>query len=106
MKKIAILLMTLSMLMVFNPLQSSALNSVTPSSLVDPTAAKTARVNVLTLRLQEIKTMDKSNLKSSEKKVLRREVRSIQHELHTAGSGVYISVGAIILIALLLILLL
>ena len=40
------------------------------------------------------------------KKALRREVREIKKELAAVGGGVYLSIGAIILIALLLILLL
>jgi hypothetical protein len=106
MKKIALLLMVVSMLMVFNPLQSNATTTIANSSLADPTASKSLEANVLILRLNEINSMDKTNLKSSEKKILRKEVRSIKHELQTMHSGVYVSVGAIIIIALLLILLL
>jgi hypothetical protein len=45
-------------------------------------------------RLEEIKEMDKSSLKSSEKE-LRKEVREIKSELKRSGQGVYFSVGAI-----------
>ena len=58
------------------------------------------------LRLNEIKEMDKSELNSSEKKVLRKEVRAIKSTLRSTGNGVYLSVGAIIIIILLLIILL
>ncbi|MCX6300735.1 MAG: hypothetical protein NTW82_00995 [Bacteroidia bacterium] len=47
-----------------------------------------------------------SILKSSEKKNLRKEVRSINHKLKAIGGGVYISAGAAIIIILLLIILL
>ncbi|MEN9928340.1 MAG: hypothetical protein RLZZ231_261 [Bacteroidota bacterium] len=57
-------------------------------------------------RLEEIKKMDKSNLSRVEKRVLRKEVRSIKAKLQTTSRGVYLSVGAIIIIVLLLILLL
>jgi hypothetical protein len=50
-------------------------------------------------RLEEIKEMDKSSLKSSEKE-LRKEVREIKSELKRSGQGVYFSVGAIIIIIL------
>ena len=63
-------------------------------------------VQVLLNRLNEIKAMDKSELKSSEKKVLRKEVRAINAELRSTGNGVYLSIGAIIIVILLLILLL
>ena len=57
-------------------------------------------------RLEEIKALDKSTLTRSEKKALRGEVREIKKELATMAGGVYLSIGAIVLIALLLILLL
>ena len=57
-------------------------------------------------RLEEIKSMDRSNMTRTEKKALRKEVKSIKKELATSGGGVYLSVGAIIIIILLLILIL
>ena len=55
-------------------------------------------------RLEEIKEMDKSDLSRVEKKELRKEVRTIKADLKSTGNGVYLSVGAIIIIVLLLIL--
>jgi hypothetical protein len=63
-------------------------------------------VKVMMNRLEEIKAMDKSDMKSSEKKELRKEVRTIKANLSASNNGVYFSVGAIIIIILLLILLL
>ena len=60
-------------------------------------------------RLQEIKNMDKSSLTSSEKKALRKELKAMKKEARAdrnRSSGIYLSVGAIIIIILLLILLL
>ncbi len=60
-------------------------------------------------RLREIKDMDKSNLTSSEKKALRKELKQMKKEARADNgrrNGVYLSVGAIIIIILLLILLL
>src|SRR6476646_6770830 len=51
-------------------------------------------------RLEEIKNMDKSELTRSEKKELRKEVRAIKSELRTTSNGVYLSIGAIIIIIL------
>ena len=65
-----------------------------------------ARVHQLENRLAEIKSMDTKTLSRADKKTLRREVREIKKELAAISGGVYLSVGAIILIALLLILLL
>lgn len=71
-------------------------------------AVETAEARAVQLenRLEQIKGMDKSELSSSEKKALRREVRQIKKELAAVSGGVYLSIGAILLIALLLILLL
>ena len=90
----------------FIPLQSSAATIAEPSALVDPKPAEAAEAKTLMLRLDEINAMDMSKLKSSEKKNLRKEVRSINHKLKTISGGVYISAGAAILIILLLIILL
>lgn len=73
----------------------------------EPLQTESAEAQVLINRLEEIKTMDKSDMKSSQKRVLRKEVRSIKKTLtEMKGGGVYLSVGAIIIIVLLLILLL
>jgi hypothetical protein len=90
----------------FIPLQSSAATIADPSSIVEPKPADAAEAKTLLLRLDEIKATDMSKLKSSEKKNLRKEVRSINHKLKTISGGVYISAGAAILIILLLIILL
>ena len=65
-----------------------------------------AEVQVLIDRIYEIKAMDKSDLSRAERKVLRKEVRSINKTLRSTNNGVYLSVGAIIIIILLLILIL
>lgn len=62
----------------------------------------------LLIRLFEIRDMNKDGLSSSEKKVLRKELRGMKKEMKASGgldSKVYISVGAIILILLLIIIL-
>jgi hypothetical protein len=57
-------------------------------------------------RLEYIKGMDKSAMTRLEKKNLRKEVREIKKEMKEIKGGVYLSVGAIIIVILLLILLL
>ncbi len=94
------------MALAFNPLQSKATNVAVTSSVVISKAAESAEAKTLITRLNEINTMDKSNLNSSEKKNLRKEVRSIKERLAPLGGGVYISVGALVLILILLIILL
>jgi hypothetical protein len=65
-----------------------------------------AEVKIMYNRLEEIKALDKSSMKYSEKKALRKEVRAINANLRSSNHGVYLSVGSIIIIILLLILLL
>jgi len=68
--------------------------------------ADSAEARTLVLRLDEIKAVDKSTLSASEKKSLRKEVKSTEKKLNSLGGGVYLSVGAAILIIVLLIVLL
>jgi hypothetical protein len=65
-----------------------------------------ARVNQLQNRLEEIRGMDTKKLSREEKRALRTEVKTIKKEMAAVSGGVYLSVGALIIIALLLILLL
>jgi len=109
MKKIVLCLMATCLSLTFIPLQSFAATTVEPSSLVvtkPPETAESAEAKTLLLRLDKINSMDMSKLKSSEKKNMRKEVRSINRELRDIGGGVYVSAGALILILILLIVLL
>lgn len=64
-----------------------------------------AEAQKLINRLEEIKAKDKSSMTRSEKRALRKEVKAIQKAMDSNG-GVYLSVGAVILIIVLLIILL
>lgn len=57
-------------------------------------------------RIIEIRAMDRSSMTTSEKKELRKELRQLKKESKPKKNGIYLSVGAIIVIGLLLILLL
>jgi hypothetical protein len=94
------------MLLTFSPIHSNASTSPESTPLSSPKSEASSEADALFIRLNEIKTMDKSDLKSSEKKDLRMEVRTTKHSLREIGGGVYLSGGAIILIALILIILL
>jgi len=67
---------------------------------------KEQRMAELQKRLDEIHAMDTKKMSRHDKKVLRTEVKQIKEEMEGISGGVYLSVGAIIIIALLLILLL
>jgi predicted PurR-regulated permease PerM len=105
MKKITFFTMMLLLTATLFTTNSFAINEKVPTSSNNPKEIP-AEVKVLLNRLEEIKKMDKSNLSSTEKKELRKEVRIIKSTLKSTGNGVYLSIGAIIIIILLLILLL
>jgi hypothetical protein len=106
MKKIVFCFMATCLSLTFLPLQSNAATTAEPSSLVVTKPAEAAEAKTLELRLNEINAMDKSKMKSAEKKNLRKEVKTINHNLREIGGGVYLSAGAVILIVILLIILL
>ncbi|MDQ6902303.1 MAG: hypothetical protein M3139_04720 [Bacteroidota bacterium] len=99
-KVIPVLLMAMSISLV-TPALAGNENPLTTTKTKDE-----ARAQQLMNRLVEIRDMDKSNLTSSEKKELRKEVREMKKEVKNNSRGIYLSVGAIIIIILLLILLL
>lgn len=74
-----------------------------PTETPTETPKEALKIKIET-RLSEIKNMDKSNLTSSKKKELRKEVKGLKKEARSAG--IYLSVGAVVIIILLLILLL
>jgi len=54
-------------------------------------------------RLDEIRAMDKSKMNSAEKKALRKELRETKAQARNS-SGIYISVGALLVIIIILLL--
>ena len=82
------------------PATSSTISAAPEPGATDPKAQQ------LLLRLDQIKAMDKTQLSSTEKKNLRKEVKEIKKEMKVISGGVYLSIGAVIIIILLLILLL
>ena len=101
MKKIVLCLVMGFLSLAFLPLQSKAATTEEPTSVPAPKPAESAEAKTLLLRLDEIKATDKAKLNSEEKKDLRKEVKSIKHNLRDIGSGVYLSGAAIILIVIL-----
>ena len=82
--------------------------TITPVSTTAISDAPTneAKNEILLNRLNEIKSMDKSEMTRADKKALRKEVREIKATMKANGGGLYISLGAAIIIILLLILIL
>lgn len=101
MKKIILYSFTCLLAFSFIPTEGLASSPVKTEMPKDSVVTESSLLN----RLAEIKAMDKSNLSSLEKKSNRKETRSIKKQLrdHSYG-GIYISVGAVLLIILILIL--
>ena len=70
------------------------------------TTEQQLRLEKITRRVEEIKSIDKSSLSREDRKQLRNELVSMKKEAKALSGGVYLSVGAIIIIILLLILIL
>lgn len=79
-------------------------DTVAPTPVTATAETKEEHLARLERRLEEIKAMDVKKMSRSEKKALRVEVRQIKKEMQ-AVSGVYISVGALLIIVLLIVLL-
>ncbi|MCF8239568.1 MAG: hypothetical protein K9I85_15505 [Saprospiraceae bacterium] len=106
MKKNTLGLMAICLTLSFLPLQSNAITHASPSAMVVAEPIGNPEADALVKRLNEIKEMDTSTLTRSEKKALRKETRAIEKNLNQNYGGVYVSVGAAILIIVLLIILL
>ncbi|MHB1178415.1 MAG: OmpH/Skp family outer membrane protein [Daejeonella sp.] len=102
MKKKIYFLATALMLMLASP----SLMAKDAKSKPDMTETQKARFAQITSRVQEIKSMDRSELSSEERKALRNELQNMKKEAKAMSGGVYLSIGAIIIIILLLILIL
>lgn len=110
MKKLFFYSIAALLLLAFSPMQlKAAMESCSTTEVTDVASEVTSSDAVYSLlaRLDEIKALDKSVMSPSEKKELRKEVRTIKKELKELGAGGYIiTVAAAIIIVLLLILLL
>jgi hypothetical protein len=104
MKKIAY---SLSLLMLFLSFVPSAISKEKEPEPNKKTLSPEdqARLDQLENRFLEIKAMDFSSMKKSERKEVRKELREINKESKGLGGGVYISTGAIIIILLLILIL-
>lgn len=69
------------------------------------THAQQIRLTEMENRLEEIKAMDFKSMSKNEIKEIKTEMKEMKAEARATGNGVYLSIGAIIIILLLLILL-
>ena len=88
------------------PATGSALDLPSREAIANMSEAqKEALIQQMKDRAEEIKAMDKSQLTKEERKELKTELKAMKKESR-AVTGVYISVGALIIIILLLIIIL
>ncbi|ERM80103.1 hypothetical protein P872_17225, partial [Rhodonellum psychrophilum GCM71 = DSM 17998] len=69
------------------------------------TAEQLVRVGEIESRVAEIKSMDFSKMSKSEISSVKTELKEMNKEARAANNGIYLSVGAIIIILLIVILL-
>lgn len=100
MKKIALSLFAIVLSLTFVPQE---LKASTDLNSVNAPGDSVIQKQILLDRLSEIQSTDKSDLSFNEKRNLRKEEREIKTTLNRDYGGVYISVGAFIVIILLLI---
>jgi len=103
-----ILLRIAAIVMVMAVIVPANAATIVPNAPVSQNAAgnEDPRARQLIERLEEIRGLNKTELSRGERKALRKEVRGIQKEMKAIKGGVYLSVGAIIIIILVLILIL
>jgi hypothetical protein len=106
MKKTLFCLMAIGLSLAFQPAPAKASSPAGSDLTISSSRRDSVKAQALLVRLNEINSMDKGNLKPHDKKDLRREVRSIRQQLREMGGGIYISAGALIVIIILLIILL
>ena len=105
MKKITIYLAALILVLGSFPTKTEA-KLFKKDDVKKESTIESAKLSAMFARLNAIKEMDKSAMSSSEKKALRMEVRGMRSEIRANNSGVYLSIGAILIVVLLLIILL
>ncbi len=103
MKKLAIIIMTSFLMITIIPVHSTAANVTNANIPATEKTTESIESQKMLSRLNFINNMDKSEMSRAEKRTLRKEVQSIKKHLD-GYQGVYISVGAAIIIVLLLIL--
>ena len=107
MKKLVFTLTTAILLGLSSVASIAAPIEKAPSSQEALSIEQEAKLQKIEQRVEEIKNMDRSNLSRAERKQLKKELRDMNQQARAVtGGGVYLSVGAIIIIILVLIILL
>jgi len=105
MKKLFLSSLLIVLMFALSPAQSKAESR---PSVVATNPSEAERVNALLNKVYELRATDKSTLTRSERKTLRKELRTAKAQMQEGSrhyGGIYLSGGAIIIIILLIILL-
>ena len=102
MKKIAYFL---SVMFLFTAFAPAAMAKDVKKEKSELTAEEQLRLEEINNRVEEIKALDFADMTKAERKEVKSELKEMRAEAKAMGNGVYLSVGAIIIILLILILL-
>jgi len=105
MKKLSYLLMFMMLFTAVAPGLAEAKDLKNDKDKTELSAEDQERLTEIEARVAEIKDMDFADMTKAEKKEVRNELKSLNKEAKQLASGVYISVGAIIIILLVILLL-
>ncbi len=106
MKKIYLFLVAICLSLSILPIQSKAAFVLPETTNIVDNAKEPTEINGMQLKLNAVNAIDNANITFTERKSLKTEIRSMKQSLSEMGGGIYLSVGAIILIIILLIILL
>lgn len=99
----------IALLMIFSLGASTAFASKSDLKSAAPVATENKlsaeEVSRLTKRVEEIRDMDKTNLTVTEKRELRKEMKSIKENVRKSGEVIYIGGSTLLLIIILILIL-
>lgn len=98
----------IAFLMIFTMVSSSTFANKAEAKTVAPLATENKlsaeEVSRMNKRVEEIRSMDKSEMTGSEKRELRKESKGIKENVRRSGEVIYISGGTLLIIILIIIL--
>jgi len=98
----------IAFLMIFTMVSSSTFANKAEAKTVAPVATENKlsaeEVSRMNKRVEEIRSMNKSEMTGSEKRELRKESKGIKENVRRSGEVIYISGGTLLIIILIIIL--
>lgn len=107
MKKLPLIVLAILILTCSLGYASATVRTVEKDPVESLTPQQKVRLQIITLRVKEIKSIDKSELNRDEKKSLRTELKQLKKEARgMAAGGVFLTVGSLLAVIVLLVVLL